>query len=185
MSSLTGKVALVTGASRGIGRAIAEKALAQSVSRPTLIALSATILRRRKSYYAALEAASKKLEITDWLCWFASTAIEAQRRAAAQGFQRVVEPHILGIEARGFLTNAFGGHILEKIAEACDRRLAFSFREVRARSRCGCLLEFCHAIATVRGAATGQRDRQSQNRECLFHRTESTHLPPLERKKSC
>lgn len=63
-----------------VGRAISEKALAQSIGQPTLAALAATILARRKSYYAALEAANKENEITPWLLWFAAVAIEAQRR---------------------------------------------------------------------------------------------------------
>jgi Fic family protein len=66
-----------------IGRAIAEKALAQSLGQPSLTALAATILARRKSYYEALEAANKKNEITSWLMWFAGVAIEAQRRTIA------------------------------------------------------------------------------------------------------
>lgn len=66
-----------------IGRAIAEKALAQSLSQPTLTALAATILARRKNYYDALEAANKENEITHWLMWFAGVAIEAQRRTIA------------------------------------------------------------------------------------------------------
>jgi Fic family protein len=67
-----------------IGRAIAEKALAQCFGHPTLIALAATILFRRKAYYAALEAANKKNEVTPWLSWFAGIVIEAQRRTTAQ-----------------------------------------------------------------------------------------------------
>jgi len=66
-----------------IGRAIAEKALAQSLGQPTLTALAATILARRKSYYEALEAANKENDITRWLMWFAGVAIEAQRRTIA------------------------------------------------------------------------------------------------------
>jgi Fic family protein len=66
-----------------IGRAIAEKSLAESLGQPTLITLAATILLRRKSYYEALEAANKQNEITNWLAWFAGTAIEAQRRTIA------------------------------------------------------------------------------------------------------
>jgi len=66
-----------------IGRAIAEKALAQSLGQPTLTALAATILARRKSYYDALEAANKDNEITRWLMWFAGIAIEAQHRTIA------------------------------------------------------------------------------------------------------
>jgi Fic family protein len=66
-----------------IGRALAEKALAQSVGQPSLIALAATILARRARYYDALEEANKANEVTPWLTWFAGTTIEAQRRTLA------------------------------------------------------------------------------------------------------
>jgi Fic family protein len=66
-----------------IGRALSEKGLAQSLGQPTLTALAATILARRKSYYDALETANKQMEITEWLAWFAGITIEAQRRALA------------------------------------------------------------------------------------------------------
>jgi Fic family protein len=66
-----------------IGRALAEKSLAQSLGQPSLIALAATIMARRARYYAALEAANKSNEITDWLAWFAGMTIEAQRRTMA------------------------------------------------------------------------------------------------------
>src|SRR5215472_7204505 len=66
-----------------IGRAIAKKALAQNVGQPTLIVLAATILAHRKSYFAALEAASQSSEVTNWLAWFAGITIEAQRRTLA------------------------------------------------------------------------------------------------------
>lgn len=66
-----------------VGRAIAEKSLAQSLGQPTLIVLAATILARRARYYHALEAASQRNEITDWLAWFAGITIEAQQRTLA------------------------------------------------------------------------------------------------------
>ncbi|HEY6331842.1 MAG TPA: Fic family protein [Blastocatellia bacterium] len=66
-----------------IGRALSEKSLAQALGRPTLIVLSATVLRRRAGYYEALEAANKKNEITNWLAWFAGVVIEAERRTIA------------------------------------------------------------------------------------------------------
>jgi Fic family protein len=62
-----------------IGRALAEKSLAQNLGRPTLIALSYTIERTRKAYYAAFERNQRELEVTDWLVYFAETVIEAQR----------------------------------------------------------------------------------------------------------
>ena len=66
-----------------IGRAIAEKSLAESLGQPMLITLAATILLRRKAYYEALEAANKNNEITNWVAWFAGITIEAQRRTIA------------------------------------------------------------------------------------------------------
>jgi Fic family protein len=67
-----------------IGRAIAEKALAQGLGQPALTALATTILAKRKTYYETFEAADKDNEITAWLSWFAATAIEAQRRTIAR-----------------------------------------------------------------------------------------------------
>lgn len=62
-----------------IGRALAEKSLAQNLGRPSLIALAYTIERARKAYYAALHRNSRSVEITDWLLYFAETILEAQR----------------------------------------------------------------------------------------------------------
>jgi Fic family protein len=67
-----------------LGRAISEKALAQSLGRPTLTALAAVLLARRRSYYANLESSNKRNEISDWLAWFAGIALEAQQRTQAQ-----------------------------------------------------------------------------------------------------
>ncbi len=67
-----------------VGRAIAEKAIAQSLGQPALIGLATTLLAQRQSYYEALESASKRMEVTAWLAWFAGIALDAQQRAAAQ-----------------------------------------------------------------------------------------------------
>ena len=61
-----------------IGRAIAEKSLAQSTLRPSLISLSSTIEANKKSYYTLLEKSNTTLEITDWLIYFANTILKAQ-----------------------------------------------------------------------------------------------------------
>ncbi|WP_323810559.1 Fic family protein [Sphingobium baderi] len=63
-----------------IGRAIAEKALAQSLEAPTLTALAETIKRHRKAYYAELHQASQTNHIDQWLIWFADIVLEAQKR---------------------------------------------------------------------------------------------------------
>lgn len=66
-----------------IGRAIAEKALAQGLGHPPLTALAMTILAKRKGYYESLERNNTETELSDWLRWFAGVVIEAQRRTAA------------------------------------------------------------------------------------------------------
>ena len=67
-----------------VSRAVAEKALRQGIGQPMLLALSPTILARRKNYYDALEAANKTNEITEWLAWFAGITLESQQRILAQ-----------------------------------------------------------------------------------------------------
>jgi Fic family protein len=62
-----------------IGRALAEKSLAQNLGRPTLIALAWTIERARKAYYSMLERSNKDNEITAWLVYFAETVLQAQQ----------------------------------------------------------------------------------------------------------
>lgn len=62
-----------------IGRALCEKALAQNLGEPSLIALAYTIERNRKAYYDSLEASNKNNAVTDWLLYFANTILDAQR----------------------------------------------------------------------------------------------------------
>ncbi len=62
-----------------IGRALAEKSLAQNLGQPSLIAFACNIARKPKDYYAALERNNKQTEITGWLGYFADTVLEAQR----------------------------------------------------------------------------------------------------------
>ena len=66
-----------------IGRAIAEKALSQSLGQPTLLALSDTIQSNKKAYYANLELFNKRLEITNWLQYFGEMVLESQGRSLA------------------------------------------------------------------------------------------------------
>jgi Fic family protein len=61
-----------------IARALAEKALSQVLGQPTLIALSQTIQKNKKSYYEALHRSSRENEITAWLVYFADTVLQAQ-----------------------------------------------------------------------------------------------------------
>lgn len=66
-----------------IGRAIAEKALSQSLGRPVMLSLSKTIEANKKAYYAALKEAQRALDITAWIAYFANVILDAQRDAKA------------------------------------------------------------------------------------------------------
>lgn len=62
-----------------VGRALAEKSLAQNIGQPSLIALAFTIEGKRKAYYDQLERHQTTLNITEWLVYFAETVLEAQQ----------------------------------------------------------------------------------------------------------
>ncbi|PSR56641.1 DUF4172 domain-containing protein [Adhaeribacter arboris] len=64
-----------------IGRAIAEKALSQTIGRPVLLSLSRTIEADKKSYYNALERAQKSNEITLWIKYFVDVILKSQEQA--------------------------------------------------------------------------------------------------------
>lgn len=64
-----------------IGRAIAEKALSQTIGRPVLLSLSQTIEADKKSYYQALESAQRSNEITRWINYFGATLLKAQKHS--------------------------------------------------------------------------------------------------------
>lgn len=64
-----------------IGRAIAEKALSQTLGRPVLLSLSKTIEADKKTYYQALESSSQSNHITAWIKYFAGTTLLAQQQA--------------------------------------------------------------------------------------------------------
>ena len=61
-----------------IGRAIAEKALSQTVRRPILLSLSDAMESRKKDYYYALKTAQRSNEITPWIVYFVRTTLQAQ-----------------------------------------------------------------------------------------------------------
>ncbi|MDE3253678.1 MAG: Fic family protein [Bacteroidota bacterium] len=67
-----------------IGRAIAEKALAQTMGRPIVLSLSKTIEANKNSYYASLENAQRSNEITPWIEYFVQTVLTAQSEVEIQ-----------------------------------------------------------------------------------------------------
>lgn len=62
-----------------LGRALAEKSLAQNIGQPSLISLAFTIERHRKTYYAELERHQRRLDIGEWIGWFSDIVLEAQQ----------------------------------------------------------------------------------------------------------
>ncbi|MBY0263643.1 MAG: Fic family protein [Phycisphaerales bacterium] len=67
-----------------VGRALIDKALHQGLGRATLTGVSATVLRRRGEYYAALRRASRGTQAAGWLRWFAGASLEARAWTRAQ-----------------------------------------------------------------------------------------------------
>lgn len=67
-----------------IGRAIAEKALSQTIGRPVMLSLSRTIEANKGNYYASLEQAQQSNEITSWIAYFIKTTLDAQIEAESQ-----------------------------------------------------------------------------------------------------
>jgi Fic family protein len=61
-----------------LGRALAEKSLAQNVGQPSLIVLAFVIERERKAYYDQLEHHQRTLDVTPWLDWFSGIVLQAQ-----------------------------------------------------------------------------------------------------------
>lgn len=97
-----------------IGRALAEKSLAQNLGQPSLIALAHTIEHRRKAYYDQLERNQRRLDITEWLLYFAETILEAQQTT----LQRVAF-HI----AKARFYDRFRGQLNERQDKAIARML--------------------------------------------------------------
>lgn len=102
-----------------LGRAIAEKALAQGLATPTLTALAATLHRHRKAYYAQLHAASRSNRIDDWLGWFAGIVLEAQGRTIAH-IRFLIEKARLLDRLRGRINPRQEKALLRMMAEGPD-----------------------------------------------------------------
>lgn len=98
-----------------IGRAIAEKALAQAIEQPSLTALAETIHRHRKDYYDHLHRGSISNQIDEWLAWFADIALEAQERTLTR---------VRFLIAKTRMLDRLSGHINERQEKALLRMFA-------------------------------------------------------------
>jgi Fic family protein len=64
-----------------IGRAIAEKAISQTLGRPVLLSLSKVIEADKNAYYTALKKAQRTNEISAWIKYFSDAVLTAQKQA--------------------------------------------------------------------------------------------------------
>ncbi|WP_122040262.1 Fic family protein [Asaia bogorensis] len=102
-----------------LGRALAEKALAQSLETPVVTGLAATINTHKKAYYDELHRASTSNHIESWMAWFASIVLEAQSRTIATiGF--VVEKARFLDGLKGQLNPRQEKAVLRMLAEGID-----------------------------------------------------------------
>jgi len=99
-----------------IARALAEKAISQSLGQPTLMALSHVLNSGCKTYYEGLELGNRQNEITDWLVYFAQTILGAQSHA-----QRAVDFIIAKV--------GFFGRLHAQINARQEKALLSMFRE--------------------------------------------------------
>jgi Fic family protein len=129
-----------------VGRALAEKSLAQNLGQPSLIALAFTIERKRNDYYAALQRNNKGNEIADWLNYFAETVLEAQNNSIKR-----VDFYV----AKAKLYDRLRG----KLNERQDKAIARMFREGIDGFKGGLSAENYIAI-TRASRATATRDLQ-------------------------
>lgn len=140
-----------------IARALSEKALAQSLGQPSLIALAQTIERKRKDYYVALERNNKTSDITDWLTYFGRTVLDAQ----ATSIERL----------EFYLAKArFYDELRGQLNERQDKVVARMFREGTADFKGGLSAEnYIRITRTSRATAT--RDLQDLVSKGALRRT--------------
>lgn len=140
-----------------MGRALAEKSLAQSIGKPSLIALSYAIERDRRRYYDQLESHQKTLDVTEWLLWFGETVLRAQQ---------VTLEHIGFFIAKAKFYDRYGDSLNERQAKVIERM----FREGPKGFQGGLSAENYLAI-TRTSRATATRDLHDLVQKGAFTRS--------------
>lgn len=95
-----------------IARALAEKALSQSIGAPALSGLSRQITLKKSLYYDALARNNEDGEITDWLLYFGKTLIAA-KQSVLTSVERVLQ--------KASLYSTFADELNERQKKAIDR----------------------------------------------------------------
>lgn len=102
-----------------LGRALAEKVLAQSIDMPAITALAETIQRHRKAYYEQLQRASQSNKIDAWLVWFAEIALAAQERSREYVVFQIAKRRLFD-RVRSKINDRQGKALLRMFAEGPD-----------------------------------------------------------------
>ena len=129
-----------------IGRALAEKSLAQNIGQPSLISLAFTIEKNRKAYYSELERHQRTLDINGWVNYFSETILEAQ--------QATIERIAFFIQKAKFYDG-----FRDRLNERQEKVIARIFKEGIAGFKGGLSAENYIAI-TATSRATATRDLQ-------------------------
>lgn len=129
-----------------IGRALAEKSLAQNIGQASLISLAFTIEKNRKAYYSELERHQRTLDITGWVLYFSQTVLDAQ--------QATIERIAFFIQKTKFYDRFRG-----RLNERQEKVIARIFQEGIAGFKGGLSAENYISI-TATSRATATRDLQ-------------------------
>ncbi|MCF1469522.1 Fic family protein [Agrobacterium vitis] len=140
-----------------IGRALAEKSLAQNIGQPSLISLAFTIERDRKAYYCELEHHQRKLDIAGWIIYFSQTVLDAQ--------QATIDRIAFFIQKAKFYDR-----FRDRLNERQEKVIARIFREGIAGFKGGLSAENYISI-TATSRATATRDLQNLVEIGAFTRT--------------
>jgi Fic family protein len=140
-----------------IGRAIAEKSLAQNIGQPSLISLAFMIEKNRKAYYFELERHQRTLDISEWIIFFSETILNAQR-ATLERIDFFIQK------------TKFYDHFRGRLNERQEKVVARIFKEETAGFKGGLSAENYISI-TGTSRATATRDLQQLVEIGAFTRT--------------
>ncbi len=151
-----------------LGRAVAEKALAQSLEAPTLTALAATINRHKKAYYAQLHGASQTNQIDAWMGWFGDIVLEAQGRTI-QSIRFLIEKTRLLDRLRGKVNDRQEKALIRMMAEGPDGFVgglsAHNYRTITDAASATATRDLAELVAL------GALERTGERRYARYHLT--------------
>ncbi len=159
-----------------IGRALAEKALAQCLGRPSLIPLSRAIAATRPAYYKALGACNASLDATSWQRWFAGAAVGALDESRERLVRHAAENRLL--QRLNGRINPRQGKVLRRLFAAEPGGFegglsARNYRAITGASRATATRDLADLVAT------GALERSGRGRYTRYRLAPAALLPPL------